>query len=115
MLPGAYGPKQDYAGALAYLERERGPDDVVLTAGLAALPYGQYYRTGWPEVKDAAALREARATTGSVWLVFTFPRYLAAMNPEIDAIVQRECPAMRTFPGTVRGGDVIVCRLTPAR
>jgi hypothetical protein len=61
-------------------------------------------------VADLAAERSG----GRVWLVYTFPRYLAIYDSLLADFVERECREQRVFPGTVGGGDVIVCTLERA-
>ena len=43
-VPFAYGPKQDYEGAMAFVQAERKPGDAVLTAGLISYPYENLYK-----------------------------------------------------------------------
>src|SRR5262249_34284148 len=38
-LPAVWRPKQDYEGALAYLDAHTKPDDAVATVGMTSMPY----------------------------------------------------------------------------
>lgn len=103
-------PKQDFEGAVRWLEATRPAAEPALTAGVASFALRDYLRRNWPEVGSAEALAERRRE-GPVWLVWTFPRYLSVTDPALMATLERECAAARAFPGTVGGGDVNVCRL----
>lgn len=109
-VPLAYGPKQDYAGAIAYIERNWQPGDAVRTAGLAAFPLTHYYGTDWPEATSVADFNATRATASRTWLVYTFPPTLEAVDPALMALIRQDCPIQQQFHGTVSGGTVIVCR-----
>jgi hypothetical protein len=110
-------PKQDFEGAMRYVQSSLAPGDRVITTGLPADPYRMLYRLSWPNVSSRAELDSMRAAGARTWVVWTFPRYLAQNAPEIDAVLRAECPARtrRTFRGTVGGGDVMVCALNPTR
>ena len=63
LLPRNYAhPKQDFAGAAAYVERERGPGDAVTSLGGARLGF-RLYAPHWPAVDFMAEL-DARARVG---------------------------------------------------
>jgi hypothetical protein len=42
------------------------------------------------------------------------PIHVRAYHPDIWAVVQREFENARVFPGTLAGGEVIVCKTQPA-
>ncbi len=107
-LPLAYGPKQDYLGALAFVEGRREPGDVVLTAGLAAMPYKSFYKVDWQEVRGLEALEHAMAGARRAWFVYTLPAYLEAVDPDVMATVSREFRLVGQFRGTLNGGTVFV-------
>lgn len=100
--------KQDYEGAMQYLEARRESGDAVVTAGLAVRPYRDYYGKPWARVRTAEDVQRVRATTRSVWIVYAIPHY---MDPALVAWLRRECRSPRVFPGTLAGGEVIVCAL----
>lgn len=107
-VPRAWQPKQDYAGALSYIERERAAGDAVVTLDLATYPYEQYYRSGWTAVTSHAELERLERTHGKTWVLYTFPARLSAVQPEIWDRLQRQYRTAAEFPGTVGGGDIIV-------
>jgi hypothetical protein len=107
-------PKQDFEGAMRFVQAGQGPSDQVAFAGVPGDPYRTAYGLTWPTVTTGEEVRQLRRL-GRTWLVYTFPRYLARGAPEVAALVDRECGAARTFRGTVGGGDVLVCVLEAAR
>lgn len=104
-------PKQDYDGAMRFVESARRDGDRVVTAGYPAMAaYVLLNEKPWPRMMSAAELRDARAG-GRVWMVYAFPRYVERGEPDVWAVIQRECDVQRVFRGTVGGGDVVVCTL----
>jgi mannosyltransferase len=108
-LPSAYGPKQDFDGALDFINASRTADEPVLTMGVAANPYMLYYRVPWTVITDAAQLNAARAHASRVWMVYTMPAYLVAKVPDVMKIIDADCPTVRRFRGSVGDGDMMVC------
>ena len=108
-------PKQDFEGAMRYVQATQSPGDRVVTTGLPADPYRMLYELAWPNISTRAELDSMRAAGGRTWVVWTFPRYLAQNAPTIDSVLNAECATRRTFRGTVGGGDVMVCALNPTR
>ena len=106
-------PKQDFAGALAYVESEAFPSDVIATAGVPAIDaYDRYFERSFVEVSDLAALEQLRTRGQTVWVLYTFARYLEASDPQLARALQDGCDESRMFWGTVGGGAVSVCRLS---
>lgn len=114
-LPAVYRyPKQDYGRALEYVEAAAGARDAIVVAGGgAAIPYRDFYNRPWPRLGDAAQLADVRKTHDSVWLVYTFRRYIEALEPELLRAIVADCEVARTFPGTVAGGEVVIRRCPP--
>lgn len=106
-------PKQDFAGAMAYVVAQRAAGDLVVSTGVPADPYRTLYGQEWPNVTSREALDSLRTGGHRVWVLSTFPRYIEASTPAIAALLRAECPAPRVFPGTVGGGDIHVCLLDP--
>jgi len=107
-------PKQDYGGALRFIEGQRGPNDVIATVDMTTEIYGRYFRRSWHDVRDTEVADSLRSV-GRVWLVYTFPRYLARYDARLAEMIERECRPERSFPGSVGGGEVIVCTLSQTR
>ena len=103
-------PKQDFAGALRFAESSVSGNEVIATADVTSLIYGPFFRRSWPSVRSAVHLDSLRAKS-PVWLLYTFPRYLAVFDAGLAETVARECKSAARFRGTVGDGDVIVCKL----
>jgi uncharacterized membrane protein len=106
-------PKQDFEGALKFIEAEKKDNGPVLTAGATVFPYQQYFGMQWPEVKTPAELEEIVGRGQPVWLVYTFPRYLEAAAPGVPDVIRKEFTVVRVFHGTLGEGDVVVVRSQP--
>jgi len=107
-LPAAFGPKQDFPGALEHVEAARAPGDVVATVDMAQMPYDLYLRTDWVPVDTEAELEALERLPGATWVVLTMPTKLAADFPDVWARLESRYEEAGRFPGTVRGGDVVV-------
>jgi translation elongation factor EF-G len=106
-------PKQDFGGALKFIEAEKKDNGPVLTAGATVFPYQQYFGKPWQEVKTPAELEQVLGRGQPVWLVYTFPRYLEAAAPGVPDVIRKEFTVVRVFHGTLGEGDVVVVRSQP--
>jgi hypothetical protein len=110
-LPRVYAlPKQDFTGARDFVERVRGADDGVVAVGLAGVAYHRYFAPHWLLADTSAQLEEIRHSHANVWLVYTIPVQLKAYQPDIWQTVDRDFETVKVFPGTLGGGEVLVCR-----
>lgn len=112
-IPLVYGPKQDYAGAMNFVESEKQPGDAVATSGVATFPYIQFYHADWSVTDTAAALDTLRASAKRTWFVYTFPEVLKSEAPDLFDLVQRDFMPVKTFYGTVGDGAIFVTRYDP--
>ena len=106
-------PKQDFGGALDYVEREASGSDFVATVGVTTLPYAEYYGREFNEITDPASLAALRDGGRRVWVLYTFERYIEASQAELMDTIRGECGDARVFPGTVGGGAITVCSFAP--
>jgi mannosyltransferase len=104
----AYLPKQDYEGALEFVQNQRQPGDIILTVGLTVLPYQQFYKLDWRNVRTLADLDKPRSRGTRTWLVYTMPVVLQAAYPEIMKRIKVDYKVVKEFPGTLSGGDIVV-------
>lgn len=111
LLPGYYRhPKQDFRGALEFVLAARGPGEPVVTADLAAIGY-RYYAPEIPVVREPADVDRLCGGCQTLWLIYTFPDALRTRAPALFADLDRRFIVVRTFPGTVGRGAVVVARL----
>ncbi len=113
MPPAFLYPKQDFAGAMDFVERVNIQNQRVLTAGLATLPYVRYYQRDWPAAETAAQLREFRANGTTGWVVYSMPIFIRSRQPEIWNAIESEFTTVRIFRGTLGSGEVYVARTKP--
>lgn len=110
-LPRGYRyPKQDYEGAMHFVDSVARPGQPVLTAGLAVYPYREYFNRAWRPIENESDLRPYRHAGGEVIIIYTFPEYTDAA---LMRTVAGSCRPMRVFPATVAGGDIVVCAIPP--
>lgn len=109
-VPRAWGPKQDFRSAGQFLERARGPDDAVAALDLTSLPLREYLGYDWRAPASDRELVRLEGEHRTTWLVYTFPTRVAGVYPEIWRRVQEEYERVAAFPGTVRGGAVVIVR-----
>ena len=113
-LPGAYGPKQRFAEAVALVGRLARPDDAVATAGPATLVLRDAWQLPWARVGTADDLDRVRATAARTWLVHSFPIQLRGARPDVARALERDFELVARFEGTLRGGEVLVWRTRDA-
>ncbi|MCS6953505.1 MAG: glycosyltransferase family 39 protein [Bryobacterales bacterium] len=112
MVPRCYeAPKQDFTGARDYVEARRRPGEVALTVGLANIALPGYYAPAWHGVETAEELYFWIQSGQGLWLVYTLPTQLRGFHPEMWRLVENHFLVERSFGGTLRGGEVYVCRL----
>lgn len=107
-VPFAFAPKQDYEGAMAFVQTERQPGDEVLTAGLISFPYENFYKPGWHPVKSLEQLNVARATYRRTFVLSTLEPVLRSTDPAIADSLKHDFRLVRQFPGTLEHGTIYV-------
>ncbi len=105
-VPRAWAPKQDYAGALAWVRNEVRPGDAVVAAGLASFAYEKWLGTDVTPVADVGQLERIERENGRVWLLYTMPEHLAGHSPDVWSRIESDYREVLAFPGTVAGGTV---------
>jgi 4-amino-4-deoxy-L-arabinose transferase-like glycosyltransferase len=113
-IPTAYLPKQDFQGALEFVEANQGPGDQVVTAGLAAFTFQHFYEKDWAEVTTLAELNGVRSKAERTWLVYSFPTVLRSTAPEVMDSILQDFEVVQVFGSTVGDGAIYVCRAGPA-
>lgn len=108
MLPIVWQPKQDYQGALEYVEAARESGDVVVTIDMTTMPYRELFSAGWDEVGSLEDLLAVEAASPRVWLVYSTATRLRAEYPQVWERLQAEYSESKIFWGTVGGGEIVV-------
>ncbi len=106
-------PKQDFEGAMQFVDAQRHPDEPVLLAGLGVFPYKEYFRRDWTVVSARAEVKAACAAGKPVWLLTTFPIYLKSRHPDVWETLEQEFTQVKVFRGTIGDGEVRVYRWQP--
>ncbi|MCE9596247.1 MAG: glycosyltransferase family 39 protein [Planctomycetes bacterium] len=104
----AWGPKQDFAGALEYVRANAASGDAVATIEMTDLPYQELFHAGWATVDSLAQLEALERAHPRTWIVYCTPTFLAARQPEVWRRLQDEYSEAKVFPGTVGGSEVVV-------
>lgn len=107
-VPRAWGPKQDYAQAAAFVAGHRAPGDAVVTVDLTIFPYERYAQCPCTAVQGLAALEAVEQSHPRTWVLTTFPIRLASVEPEIWERLQTQYDTAAVYPGTVGGGAIVV-------
>jgi hypothetical protein len=108
-IPRAYAPKQDYQGALEFVEARRQAGDAIVTVGLATFTYKYFYKMNWQDVNTIADLQDIRFQAKRTWLLYTFPPHVQSVHQEIMASIQQDFTILKQFHGTVGSGTIFVC------
>ncbi len=106
-------PKQDFAGAVRYLDDAAARGVRVAAAGPACVPLHTYYERGaWPCLTTMDDWRGVTTAPGESLVVHTLTDYVA--DPEVAEALRTRCRSVARFAGTLGGGDVVVCAPAPA-
>jgi hypothetical protein len=108
-------PKQDFSGAKRFVDGRMEPGDRVVAVGLAGDMYSRYFAPDWPVTDETAELEKLQGKGNNLWLVYTLPFQIEAFHPELWQMIQQKYEVVRTFPGTLNGGEVVVCRYKPEK
>jgi len=101
-------PKQDFEGAAAFLDAEEGTGTHIATAGPACFPFNVYMnRANWACMNTLPGMPASWAGE-PVLIAYTLPDYID--NVGVRDMLRSRCRIVRTFPGTLGGGDIVVCR-----
>jgi mannosyltransferase len=103
-------PKQDFEGAMEFIDGQAKPGETVLTAGGAIYPYHDYFLKPWQGVVTLEELQKVCLQGQPVWVVYSFPRYIRGVAPDLMKMIQDHFTQVKVFPGTIGDGDVVVAR-----
>jgi uncharacterized membrane protein len=103
-------PKQDFVRPLAFLDAAAARGTAVVGAGAICLPLERYFARPWPCVETMDEWRAEAARHDRVLVAHT----LLEFWHDVDLIetVATGCRDLLRAPGTLGGGDVVVCEVT---
>jgi hypothetical protein len=100
-------PKQDFDGAVRFAEDAERRGALITAAGPACLPLEIYYGKPWPCLETVDDLRGSRPDTVSMLNVSTLTDYI--VDSPLREFLRSSCAPLARFPGTLGGGDIVVC------
>jgi mannosyltransferase len=103
-------PKQDYVGAMNFLDEQHQPGELILTAGSVMAPFQRYYGRRWPITLTRAQLETALLADHATWLVYAMPNSIRSSQPEVWNVIETRFTVVRAFPGTLGGGTIYVSK-----
>jgi uncharacterized membrane protein len=103
-------PKQDFDGAIRFVDAQSDGEAIVATSGAATYPLRQYYNKTWASAETTEQLDQLCSRGRTVWLIYTLPRYLP---PALLESIRSKFTVIRVFRGTVGDGDVSVAKFQP--
>ena len=104
-------PKQDYLGAMRFLDEHQQPDDLIMTAGPVTTAYQRYYLRSWTLAETRSQLDAAVLSGHPIWLIYAMPNSIRASQPEVWNVIESNFTVVRAFPGTLGGGTIYVTKL----
>ncbi len=109
-LPYGYRyPKQDFGRAVEFVDGSMAAGDSVAVVGEpTTTPVRLYLGRSWPRLESTDQLAELRSRSGAVWVMYTFPAYIEAYQPDLWRTLVNECEESRQFQGTVADGNIVV-------
>jgi hypothetical protein len=112
-VPRAWGPKQDYQQAAAFVASRRTAADAVVTVDLTVFPYERYVQCPCTPVTGLPQLEAVEQSHARTWVLTTFPIRLASVEPAIWERLQAQYDTAAVYPGTVGGGAIVVMARRP--
>lgn len=109
-VPSAWYPKQDFSGAMTWVDRNVQANDAVATVDLTRYPYQAFYGKNYVPVDSVSALERLEQAHPRTWVLYTFPIRLPVVQPAIWARLQQHYTVAARFPGTVGGGAIVVMK-----
>jgi mannosyltransferase len=106
-------PKQDFDGAVRFLESWETRGALITSSGPACWPFTFYYGKAWKCLNDVDDWQAIGADPHRVFIAYTLSDHIE--DPKLRLLVRSECPVVQTFPGTLGQGDILVCEVHPER
>ncbi len=103
-------PKQDFTSARDYVREHATDQDAVVGVHLAGKMYRIYYAPEWTEINTVEEHNEHKSKKGYTWVLYTLPGFVKSAFPALFKILESDYEHMKTFPGTLGDGNIIVLR-----
>lgn len=103
-------PKQDMAGAVAYVTDQRGGDERVIAIGHAGPVFNGHFGTDWQVVMDPKDYQTAMAIPGALMVVIAFPGRSFRAIPQMDIDTETTLALVQKFSGTLGDGNILIFR-----
>lgn len=102
-------PKQDLAGAVAYIEANATPNDNVYAVGVASKLFNGFYEQDWSTIETSNSFKISMVQPGTAYYVIAFPaRYFRAI-PEMEEMTEAgQLTLVKRLPGTLGDGRVLI-------
>ena len=116
LVPAAWQPKQDFLGAARFIQDERAAGDGVACVTQTTFVLKIFLGMDCDPVTSLAELTRVEALHERTWLIYTLPRSMGALAPEILQRIRQAADyvKIREFPGTLSDGNIIVLLKRPA-
>jgi len=102
-------PKQDFDGAVRFLDAVESNGTRVAMIGPACLALARYYEKTWPCIGRVDELHAMGENGQRLVVVHTLTEFT---DPNLSARLRADCPVVQRFAGTVGFGDIVVCDAT---
>src|SRR5271165_2167325 len=103
-------PKQDYLGAMKFVDEQQQPGEQVVTVGVVTTPYQRYYGREWTLVQTRSELDSALLSDHGTWLIYSMPNSIRTSEPQLWGVIQNKFTVVRSFPGTLGGGAIYITK-----
>ena len=110
-LPGAYAPKQDFAGAAAWIAAQPDTGSPVICVGTAFWALRSSEGGVFTGADDATSFSALLDRDGRSFIVSASPIFVDAYRPGVGRLLVDRCERVRVFPSTL--GDVEIYREKP--
>lgn len=103
-------PKQNLAGAYAWVEAARAPGERVYAVGFPAAVFRDYFGADWGAILTDQDYLAARARPGPMLIVVAFPARGLRKVAALDADTETALKLVKRFDGTLGDGRVLIFR-----
>src|SRR5687768_15158869 len=83
LIPNYRYPKQDFEGALRFVEARHAANEKIVTVGLTNRVYREFYHRSFETVTTLDQFQKIRAEGQPMWVLYTLERYIDARAPDL--------------------------------